>query len=93
MELPVVEYSHATSGCSITVGYVYHGTAMPELDGYLIYGDYCSGRIWALNTGIGGGLPIELVNTTAFIVSFGRTADGELLILDKTGAIFQFVRN
>jgi hypothetical protein len=41
---------------------------MPELDGYLVYGDYCTGRIWALNTG--GGEPILLVRTSAGIVSW-----------------------
>jgi len=91
--LPVAEYAHgAGGGCAIAVGYVYQGAALPELDGWLIYGDYCSGRIWALNaTGSGG--PVELVKSVASIVSFGQLPDGELVVLDKDGRIYLLVRS
>ncbi len=90
--LPVVEYTHgAGGGCAIAVGYVYQGAALPELEGWLIYGDYCTGRIWALNADGPGG-PIELRNTDAEIISFGQLADGELVALDKDGAIYLLVR-
>jgi hypothetical protein len=82
MTLPVAEYPHA-QGCAIAVGYVYHGNAMPELDGYLIYGDFCSGRIWALETSDTENPPLELVNTSVGIISFGQTADGEIVVLGK----------
>ena len=48
LELPIWEYSHA-DGCSITGGFVYRGNEMPSLIGQYIYGDYCTGRIWALD--------------------------------------------
>ncbi len=50
---PVWVYNHSL-GCSITGGYVYRGSEVPELAGRYVYGDYCSGRIWAL-TDIGLG--------------------------------------
>ena len=40
-------YSHSL-GCSVTGGYVYRGLAYPGLVGGYLFGDYCSGRIWAL---------------------------------------------
>src|SRR5678815_2127180 len=40
---PVVEYGHQDgTGCSVTGGLVYHGKALPELDGVYFYADYCT---------------------------------------------------
>jgi hypothetical protein len=36
--------------CAVIGGYVYRGSALPELDGWFVYGDFCSGKIWAVNT-------------------------------------------
>jgi len=47
LTLPVWEYSHAV-GNAIMGGYVYRGSEHPELNGSYIYGDYGSGKIWAL---------------------------------------------
>ena len=48
LELPVLEYAHNKVGCtSVTGGYVYRGDNVPELEGFYVYGDFCSGRIWA----------------------------------------------
>jgi glucose/arabinose dehydrogenase len=42
--LPALEYTH-DSGCSITGGQVYRGTAISELVGHYFYADYCQGWI------------------------------------------------
>ena len=53
--LPITEYTHTDGGCSITGGFVYRGTAEPELVGHYVFADFCSGRIWTiLNTGGNG---------------------------------------
>lgn len=44
---PVVEYDHR-EGISITGGVVYRGERIPDLKGCYIYGDWFSGKIWAL---------------------------------------------
>ncbi len=67
-------------GCSVTGGYVYRGSAMPELVGYYIFGDYCSGRVWAMNT-TDDSPPILLANTGITIPSFAELPDGEILAL------------
>lgn len=48
---PVFAYSHAEIAdlSSIFGGFVYHGSALPELDGKLLYTDWITGRIWSLD--------------------------------------------
>ena len=45
---PVFVYGH-DAGKSVTGGYVYRGGIFPELWGQYIFGDYETGRIWALD--------------------------------------------
>src|SRR5262249_10363542 len=47
---PVLAYAHASgAGQSVTGGVVYRGTRVPALYGKYVYGDYASGRVWALD--------------------------------------------
>lgn len=95
LELPIAEYDHSL-GCSITGGYVYRGTHILGLIGRYVFGDFCSGRIWALR-------PLapdawradewrmdELLDTPLNISSFGEDEAGELYVLDLNGAIYRF---
>ncbi|MFM2394094.1 MAG: hypothetical protein RLZZ546_2076, partial [Bacteroidota bacterium] len=47
---PAVVYQtgSAFEGCSVTGGYVYDGSEVFKLKGQYIFGDFCSGNIWAL---------------------------------------------
>ncbi len=46
--LPPIKAHPHSEAASITGGYVYHGTRLPELAGAYIYGDYQTGIIWGL---------------------------------------------
>lgn len=47
--LPKIVYGHDhEGGCSITGGHVYRGNRIPLLYGAYVFGDFCSGRIWAV---------------------------------------------
>ena len=46
--LPTTKAHPHSEAASITGGYVYRGTSLPELSGAYIYGDYQTGIIWAL---------------------------------------------
>ena len=90
LQAPRAVYGH-DAGCSVTGGYVYRGRSMPELTGWYVYGDFCSGNIWAVNTA-GGGPPVLLAETGLPIASFAELADGELLAITFANAIFRLER-
>ncbi|MCH8568189.1 MAG: PQQ-dependent sugar dehydrogenase [Balneolales bacterium] len=95
LELPVFEYNHNQGDRSITGGYVYRGSANPSLFGKYIYGDFISGRIWALDYDLENEEFIsntELINTPFNISSFGEDANGEIYVLSYgNGRIYRFV--
>ena len=85
---PFFEYDHSNNDKSITGGYVYRGTAVPELNGYYIYGDFVSGRIWALNQSGDNQLLLE---TGLGISSFGTDNNDELYICSFDGKIYKLL--
>lgn len=79
---PVAEYSHG-GHCSVTGGYVYRGAAFPVLQGVYLFGDYCSGTLWATwfaETKQWQTAP--MVENAARLSSFGEDEAGELYITD-----------
>lgn len=88
---PRAQYSHEF-GCSVTGGYVYRGTAMPELVGWYVYGDYCSGRVWAVDAASDAGAAIPIADTGLPISSFGQDVSGELYIVSFDGGLHRLQR-
>lgn len=79
---PVWEYGR-DNGISVTGGHVYRGKANPGLQGAYIFGDYVTGRIWALR--YDGETVTEHWHANPgaqrrHISSFGVGPDGELYI-------------
>ncbi len=82
LTLPAAVYSHA-DGCSVTGGFVYRGTAEPELDGRYVFADFCSGRLWALMAaGPDGWWLAEVGRHDGAIAAFGEDESGELYAVD-----------
>ena len=90
LELPIWNYSH-NLGYSIIGGYVYRGFNLSTLVGDYVYGDYGSGRIWALE--FNGTLTTNtlLTNTGINIASFGLDARNELYFTGYDGRIYQLI--
>jgi glucose/arabinose dehydrogenase len=88
---PRAVYDHS-QGIAIIGGYVYRGSAMPELYGWYVYADYVSARIWAVNT-TGDTDPVLLHDAAFLMTSFAEDADGELLIVSKSVGLYQLTRN
>jgi hypothetical protein len=84
---PVVEHSHAEAR-SITGGFVYRGSRLRELTGAYLYGDYDTGKVWALRYDHDGGRVAwhrEIADSSLRIVGFGEDAAGELYLVDHMG--------
>ncbi len=90
LTLPVAVYGH-DAGCAVTGGYVYRGAGSPALTGGYLFGDYCSGRIWALDAaGADRQDPALLLESGLSISSFGEDDDGELYVTDLgEGALYR----
>lgn len=88
---PVAEYSHTNGNSSVTGGQVYRGNLVPQLRGRYVYGDFGSGRIWALtDDGNGGFTQEQLLDTSAGISSFALGHDDELYFTDySSGRLYR----
>ena len=84
---PVYEYSHADGGVSVTGGYVYRGTRIPNLVGAYVFADFSQGHITALEQR--GGRVIKRRELDGALQtgmsSFGQDNAGELYVLDLSG--------
>jgi glucose/arabinose dehydrogenase len=95
---PIWEYHHDV-GKSITGGSVYRGERLPELQGYYLYADYVSARIWGLRYDpskrrVVANRPIRDPNVP--VLSFGEDEKGEVYFLTYTNTgqgIYWFVKD
>ncbi len=87
---PILTYEHGP-GCSVTGGVVYRGKRVPALYGRYLYGDYCSGQIFAAVRDADGQWRAEQVlDADQRIGTFGEDADGEVYWSDlASGALYR----
>ena len=87
-------------GCSITGGYVYRGSNIPDLYGRYIFGDYCTGKLWSIKIEEGKGSDViehtssimkSMGKREFYLSSFGQDNNNELFIIDYNGTIYRLV--
>jgi len=101
---PTVTYGH-DEGCSVTGGFVYRGSAIPELAGHYLYSDWCSG--WVRSLRIDGVAAVDQadwmdgvaavdqadwtggVGDVGRVSSFGRDGHGELYLVATEGSVWR----
>ena len=89
---PVYDYPHASGNGSITGGYVYRASAIPSLYGKYIFGDYLTGRTWALAIdGINPPLVTQLSDEAYSISAFGVDTSNSVYLCSysSTGRIYK----
>ena len=93
LTLPLYEYGHDRGRCSVTGGYVYRGKKVPALRGNYLFGDYCSGEIFAVPVGmetpVTGNEPRVLRKSGMSISSFGEDEEGEVYVVDHRGGLYR----
>jgi len=97
LTLPLFDYPHTSatsSPCSITGGFVYRGSAMPELAGHYFYSDYCAGFVRSFL--VSGRTATEQrdwnFTNVGRIVSFGQDGQGELYVISDSGTIWAIIK-
>jgi uncharacterized repeat protein (TIGR03806 family) len=90
---PIAEHHHSEAR-SLTGGVVYYGRRLPELYGAYIYGDWSTGKIWAIRHREGKIIwHRELADTALQVVGFGTDSRGELLIVDYGGGLYRLEKS
>jgi sugar lactone lactonase YvrE len=81
---PIAEYDHSQGNNCIIGGYVYRGKAISSLEGWYLYADFSTGRIWGLRWEKGKTLTsnVQLLKQDVNPSSFGEDAEGEVYVCD-----------
>jgi glucose/arabinose dehydrogenase len=88
---PFFEYPHRSGDCSVTGGYVYRGEAVPALEAVYVFGDFCTGRMWASwRDAAGSWQTVEFLQAGFQLSAFGEDEAGELYAVDYRGTIYRF---
>jgi glucose/arabinose dehydrogenase len=91
---PVATYRHHGNQCAVVGGIVYRGTAIPWLRGTYLFGDYCSGHVWALDGDANSGWQmIQIADLPNNFSSFGTDTDGEIYLSLVDGPILRLVES
>ncbi|MGB0680216.1 MAG: PQQ-dependent sugar dehydrogenase, partial [Polyangiales bacterium] len=83
---PVFDYDRSQGDVAVVGGFVYRGAAVPGLVGQYVFGDFASGRIWALRQTPDGYVRDLLLESGRNISAFAEDTAGELYALAFDGS-------
>jgi glucose/arabinose dehydrogenase len=88
--LPIAEIPHP-EGTAVIGGFVYHGSAIPGLQGLYVFADL-NGKIWSLQQQASGSFTRTLLLASQqSISSLGQDQSGELYVVDIRGQVLKIV--
>jgi glucose/arabinose dehydrogenase len=84
---PTYDYAHSSGGCSVIGGFVYRGTAIPDLEGTYVFSDFCQPDLHGLRVHDDGSVAVGPLGASLpdSALAFGEDGDGELYALSATG--------
>lgn len=88
---PRFVYRHSDGRCSVSGGEVSRGDLVPDLQGWYVFGDYCTGEIWGLDTTA----PADAPRTVSLgrldgLVAVEDGPFGDLYAVSNAGTIARF---
>ncbi len=87
---PIYEYSHDDGNCSVTGGYVYRGSNIPDLRGAYVFADFCVGALRAFVERAGAAINHRFLGPkVGNLASFGQGGKGELYVLSLSGGVYR----
>jgi glucose/arabinose dehydrogenase len=91
---PVHEYDTANGNCAVTGGFVYRGSAIPEVAGLYFFSDYCKGGLRSFRLVNGAATDVREWNAGVggTISSFGEDRNGELYVISHGGSIGKLIK-
>jgi glucose/arabinose dehydrogenase len=88
---PLLDYPRANGACAIVGGVVARDPRLPELAGRFLYGDFCSGKVTAIEVDDGGRLvdSDELEVNVPQLSSFGVDGSARVYVTSTDGSVYR----
>jgi glucose/arabinose dehydrogenase len=85
---PVYVYGHDDGRCSVSGGAVARGDTVANLAGWYVFGDYCTGEIWAYDPASTADAPrILTIGNLAGLAAVSSGPGGELYAISNGGTV------
>lgn len=88
---PVHVYNHDSGRCAVIGGFAYQGPKRPFAHGLYLYGDYCTGEVWALEQPGGSWNNAKVGDIGASLTGFGEGDSGEIYAVTQGGTLYHAV--
>ncbi len=89
---PLFVYDHTDGRCSVSGGAVARSDAVADLQGWYVFGDYCTGQIWALDPTAPTAEPrvIEIAQLSG-LAAIAEGPDRDLFAVSNAGTVSRLI--
>ena len=85
---PVFVYDHSDGRCSVSGGAVARDGSVADLEGWYVFGDYCTGQIWALDPNAPVAEPrVIQIGQLGGLAAVSRGPEGDLYAVSNAGRV------
>jgi glucose/arabinose dehydrogenase len=89
---PLFVYDHTDGRCSVSGGAVARSASVPDLQGWYVFGDYCTGQIWALDPTAPLSAPrVIQISELGGLAAISIGPDGDLYAVSNGGVVSRLI--